>query len=121
MKMFVHWKGLTASGPARDYLERRLGFALGRLSHRVRHVRALLADQNGPRGGEDKSCRLQVRSRLGLVQVEERHRDLYAAIDLATERMRRTLARTLERENFQDTGRWRAEGLTRRRHAAYLG
>ena len=121
MKMFVHSKGLSVSGPIRAYLERRLGSALGRLAPRVRNVRALLADQNGPRGGEDKSCRLQVRSRVGLVQVEERHHDLYAAIDLAAERVRRTLARALERENFQDTGRWRAEGLPRRRHPAYPG
>lgn len=119
MRMFIHWKGLAASAPARDYLERRLGFALGRLAHRLQHVRVLLSDENGPRGGEDKSCRLQVRSRRGLVQVQERHRDLYAAIDLAAERLRRTLARTLERGHFQDTGGWRASGMLRRRHASY--
>jgi ribosomal subunit interface protein len=119
MKILVHWKGLNSSSAARQYLERRLSFALGRLEHRVRGVRALFSDTNGARGGEDLSCRLQVTSRSGLVQVEERHRDLYAAIDLAVERMHRTLARTLEREHFQNTGRWRAEGLERRRHAAF--
>ena len=121
MKMFVHWKGLSASAPAREYLERRLGFSLGRLKHRVRHVRALLSDENGPRGGEDKACRLQAQGRHGLVQVQETHRDLYVAIDLAAERLRRTLARTLEREHFQDTGRWRSTRLFRRRHAGAFG
>ncbi len=120
MKLFIHWKGLAASIPAHEYLERRLGFALGRLAHRVRSVRALLADENGLRGGEDKSCRLQVHGRRGMVQVQESHRDLYAAIDLAAERLRRTLARALEREHFQDTGRWRSQGLFRRRDTASL-
>ena len=120
MKLFVHWKGLSASAPARAHLERRLNFVLSRFAPRVRSVRSLLADQNGARGGVDKTCRLQVQTRAGLVQVEERDRDLYVAIDLAGERLQRTLARVLEREHFQNNGRWRAQGLLRRRHGLAL-
>lgn len=116
MKLYVHWKGLTASEPAREHLERRLAFALSRFARRVRHVRVLLSDENGLRGGADKQCRLQAQTRLGLVQAEACTGDLYASIDLAVERMQRTLARLLEREHFQNTGRWRADGLVRRRH-----
>jgi putative sigma-54 modulation protein len=118
MKLHVHWKGLRTSAPAREHLERRLAFALGRFARRVRHVRALLSDENGLRGGADKQCRLQARTRVGLVQVEGCSADLHAAIDIAAERMQRTLARLLDREHFQNTGRWRAEGLVRRRHAS---
>jgi ribosomal subunit interface protein len=117
MRLFVHWKGLSASEPARAHLERRLAFALARFTPRVRRVRALLADANGTRGGPDKSCRLQVLTSAGLVQTEERERDLYVAIDLAVERLQRTLARALDRLHFQNNGHWRAEGLRRRRHA----
>lgn len=120
MKLFVHWKGLTTSEPAREHLERRLAFALARFSSRVRHVRALLSDENGLRGGLDKQCRLQVQTRIGLVQAEGCSADLYASIDLASERMQRALGRLLDREHFQNTGRWRADGLTRRRHESLL-
>jgi ribosome-associated translation inhibitor RaiA len=66
----------------------------------------------------DKSCKLQVRTNLGLVQVVEMDRDLYAAIDLASERLQRTLARLFDREHFQNNGRWRAAGVFRRRHGS---
>lgn len=120
MKLTVHWKDLPASDPARTHLERRLAFALGRFSRRVRHVRALLSDENGLRGGNDKRCRLQAQTRAGLVQVEACTADVYVAIDLAADRLQRTLARILEREHFQNTGRWRADGVARRRHTTLL-
>ena len=116
MKIIAHWKGLESSAAVHEYLELRLAFALGRIGSHVKRVRVLLSDENGPRGGEDKRCRLQVHSRLGLVQVQETDRDLYAAIDHAAERMRRALARIFAREHFQGNSHWRSTGLLRRRH-----
>ncbi len=116
VNLTVHWKKLSASAPAQEHLARRLSFALGRFSDRVRGIRAVISDQNGVRGGVDKACRLQARTKLGLVQVVEVDSDVYAAMDLASERLRRTLARLFDRQPFQNNGDWRAEGLFRRRH-----
>ena len=73
-------------------------FALGRFGDRVRTVRVSLMDQNGPRGGLDKRCRIEVDGgREPEVVTEETHADLHAAINRATERTGRSFARALER------------------------
>ena len=45
------------------HLERRLQFALARFSGHIQRVQVVLEDQNGPRGGLDKHCRVVVRLR----------------------------------------------------------
>ena len=40
----------------RDYIERRVRFALERLARPIRKVHVQLRDLNGPKGGVDKSC-----------------------------------------------------------------
>ena len=47
------------------HVERRLRFALTRFSGRIGRVNVFLTDQNGPRGGIDKTCRIVVRLRDG--------------------------------------------------------
>ena len=119
MKLLLHWKRVPPSTPLRSHLERRLEFSLGRFAPRIRQVRALLADDNGDRGGLDKSCRLEVRCGGDLLRVTGRDRYLNTAIDSACDRMHRTLARLVDRQHFQNSGRWRVEGLLRRRHATH--
>lgn len=61
-------------------------------------MRVSLMDQNGPRGGLDKRCRIEVDGgREPEVVTEETHADLHAAINRATERTGRSFARALER------------------------
>ncbi len=119
MKIDVHWKHLTATASAQAHLIRRLSFSLGRFADRVRSVRAVLSDENGPRGGLDKHCRLQVRTPQGLVQVVERDSDVLVAIDLASDRLHRALGRLFDRVHFQNHGGWRSQGLARRRHDSF--
>lgn len=57
-----------------------------------------LGDLNGPKGGRDKHCVLEVRARsLRPIVVREQHADLYAAIDRAAVRMDASLTRQRER------------------------
>lgn len=106
MILSIHWKNLAASDDVRRHLERRLGYALGRFGERTRAVWAQLSDLNGPRGGIDKRCRLQVRlRRTGLVTVDEHDSDIRAAVDRAADRLGRTVTRAIER--VRDSGRGR--------------
>ena len=115
MKIFVHLQVLAPSAPVRVYLERRLGFALSRLAQSIGSVRARLSQRLGSRGTNECHCLLEVHSTVGLLQVQDSHRDLNAAIDLAAERLRRTLLRMLERRGLADTGRWPSSGPQRGR------
>jgi ribosome-associated translation inhibitor RaiA len=58
-----------------------------------------LSDINGPRGGIDKRCQIEVQLKgTPNVVIEDVEADLYAAIDRAAERVGRTVARRLSRQ-----------------------
>ena len=101
MKLYLHRKGISADPHWSQHLERRLGFALGRFGDRVRSVWAQLSDQNGPRGGIDKRCRLQARGTFGLETVQVDDTQIEVAIDGACDRLGRGIARALERSRKQ--------------------
>lgn len=80
------------------HVERRLRFALTRFSGRIGRVSVFLADQNGPRGGIDKTCRIVVRLRAGGdVVAEVSDVDWEVAVDRATTRIGHTTGRELSR------------------------
>lgn len=80
------------------HVRRRLGFALARHGDRIQRVGVRLGDENGPRGGVDKFCRIQVRLvDAPAAVIEDVSADLYAAIDRAAERVGRVVDRNLQR------------------------
>ncbi len=84
-----------------SHVRRRLGFGLTRHADRVSRVVVRLGDENGPRGGPDKFCRLQV-SLVDAppVVIRDCGPDLYAVIDRASDRAARAVAKQLERNRF---------------------
>ena len=100
MRTEILARGFALTAALRSYAERRLHAALGRYRRAVHAVRVRLADLNGPRGGVDKSCIVEVRGpALVPVVVRERDADLYAAIDRAGQRLDATMARRLARRH----------------------
>lgn len=80
------------------HIERRLRFALSRFTGRIRRVNVFLADQNGPRGGIDKTCRILVRlADGGDVVAEVSDVDWVIAVDRATTRIGHSTGRQVER------------------------
>ena len=98
MRIDIQAIGFDLTEGLREHTERRLQFALNWASHDVRTVTVRLFDINGPRGGNDKRCRIQIPlAGLQDVVIEDTETDLYVAIDRATERTERTVTRRLER------------------------
>ena len=60
MRIDVNGSGFPITTALMGHTERRLRFALSRSSDRRVRVAAMTGDSNGPRGGEDKFCRIQV-------------------------------------------------------------
>lgn len=80
----------------REYVEYRLAFALSPFQDRIRGVVVVLSDINGPRGGIDKRCLLQVRLRgLSELIIEETEADFQIAVSRAADRAKRVLGRRL--------------------------
>ncbi len=82
----------------REVAVRRLRFVLRRLTWLVPRARVQLSDVNGPRGGVDKQCRVELKTaNAGTVVVTAMARDWHAALDTALARSARTLVRTWRR------------------------
>ncbi len=104
MQIDIQARNFSLTSALRNYIERRLGFALSSRDDRIRRVMVRLSDINGPRGGADKCCHIQVvLPQLTDVVIEDTEVDLYVAIDRAADRAGRTVGRRLARH--RDRGR----------------
>lgn len=98
MRITIQGLGFPLTAPLLDYTERRLRFALTRTSARIKRVVVRLGDRNGPRGGEDKFCRIEVVLDGALaVLIEGVGADLYTVIDRVAERAGRNVAKRVDR------------------------
>jgi putative sigma-54 modulation protein len=81
-----------------DHIERRLRFALSRFAGRIEKIVVFLHDHNGPKGGVDKVCRVLVKARgCGMIMAAVADTEWVAAVDRATTRIGRSVARQIER------------------------
>lgn len=105
MRIGIIVRGIELTEAIRHYARRRLTTALGRYRQALKSVRMSLTDINGPRGGVDKHCVIEVRvPTLNPIVVRERDADLYVAIDRAADRVDRAVARRLSRSRMNDSG-----------------
>jgi putative sigma-54 modulation protein len=81
-----------------DSIRRHIAADLGRFEHMIKRVCVRVADINGPRGGEDKSCRIQVHlKRSPSVIIEDRGVSVLAAIGRAVGRVDMAVSRSIDR------------------------
>jgi ribosome-associated translation inhibitor RaiA len=98
MNLRIHAQGFSLSVSLFDFVQQRLYYALGRYSGLIESVRVRLSDENGPRGGRDKRCNLQVNLRgMPPLLISEMSGDMYQAVALAVHRSDRLVGRTLQR------------------------
>jgi putative sigma-54 modulation protein len=122
MDVGVRSKDVRLEDSMRFYIERRLEFAFSRFAGRIIRVTVHIVDVNGPRGGEDKACRIEASLRpSGRVFIEDRDADLLAAVDRAADRAAHAIARALRRSRaFRRNPAWTPPPSTveRKRQAA---
>jgi len=98
----------------RDLTERRVRFVLRRLSWLVPCAEVHMSDVNGPRGGVDKRCQVELRTDgAGAVVVASVAADWRTALDKALARAARFLMRLWRRGNDSRRMRQRLIGLER--------
>jgi ribosome-associated translation inhibitor RaiA len=103
MSIEIQSRDFSVTDAIRDHARRRLGFAIDGFANdrfgRVRRVVVRLGDLNGPKGGEDKFCRIVAAVDHGTVVVEDVDSNLYSAISRASRRFAVKVARHLARIN----------------------
>lgn len=86
----------------RDVAVRRLRFVMRRLTWLVPRAKVRLSDINGPRGGVDKRCQLELKTDvMGTVVITSMASDWRTALDSALARASRVLTRTWRRNHNQ--------------------
>jgi hypothetical protein len=96
----------------RDLTERRVRFVLRRLSWLVPKAEVHLSDLNGPRGGVDKRCQVELKTDgAGSVVVASIAKDWRTALDQALSRAARFLIRLWRRGSDGKRSRQRLIGL----------
>lgn len=99
MQVTIHASGFVLTEALRRYTEQRIRTTLGWAGQHMRTLAVFLSDINGPRGGIDKRCRVQVQLTAGRsVIIEDIEADLYSAIDRAADRADRAVVRRVERQ-----------------------
>ncbi|MHB0961410.1 MAG: HPF/RaiA family ribosome-associated protein [Pirellulaceae bacterium] len=100
MKLRVVGESISVSEGLREFVARRLEYALGRFAPEIEYVTIRVGDVNGPRGGVDKRCRMEVKLRgLQSILSDVRADDLEVAVAFAAERLGKGVARALERRH----------------------
>jgi putative sigma-54 modulation protein len=103
MQIDMQARNFTLTKALRGYIERRLGFALSARVDHIQRTEVRLPGINGPRGGKDKCCHIQVvLPHLPDVVIEDTKVDIYAAINRATDRAGRAVGRRLARHRDRD-------------------
>ena len=98
MHIDIQARDFSLTPALRSHVERRVGFALSTRYDRINRILVRLSDINGPRGGNDKCCRLCVMlpGQVDVV-IEDTQANLYVAIDRAADRAGRAVSRKLAR------------------------
>ena len=85
MDLQIRTRGFTLTRALAAHVRQRLGAALGPLANRVQSVTVRLSDVNGPRGGVDKQCLVQlVFPGMAPMVASDTRDDLYDAIGRAS-------------------------------------
>jgi ribosome-associated translation inhibitor RaiA len=82
----------------RDYVREKLGLKLGKFAPSIERIHVRFDDVNGPKGGPDHACRIQVSlSGMGVVVVTEVDPDAITAFDIAEDRLVRAIEHRIGR------------------------
>lgn len=102
MKLSIVDRDGCLTAPTRQLARRRLLFALSRFDSKLEEVTLKVDDLNGPKGGIDKRCQLQIKLCYGSeVILTNLDSTVEASISRLADRAGRTIARRISR--FQDT------------------
>jgi ribosomal subunit interface protein len=99
MQLLISGRNFKVGEELREHIDRRLQFALGKFDPEIERVDVGLSDVNGPKGGQDKHCRIVAKTRgFGSVVVEDADGDFYAVVSRAADRLGHTIGRTLDKK-----------------------
>jgi len=106
MNLVIRANGMQMTEGLRDHTAERARHAFRRLRHRISWVRVQFTDLNGPRGGVDMRCKIEVMLRSGRsILVKETRETPFSALADAVDAARHSVARRVARYREKRPGR----------------
>lgn len=101
MRIEIVERNIALTPATVEMIENRLNAALGRFDSHIRTVTITIEDDNGPKGGIDKTVRLAVSGRNSAEQfnLSDCDKSLIVAVGRVADRAARTFSRQLQRSN----------------------
>jgi len=98
MEIDLQSRDLIVTYSLREHVNKRLKFALSTFNEYILKVIVRLSDINGPKGGIDQHCHLQV-VLIGMpdVVIEDTEENLYVAVVSAAQRANQAVVRKIKR------------------------
>jgi ribosome-associated translation inhibitor RaiA len=98
----LHLLGVELEDEHREQIQRKLDVKLGKFAPSIERVDVRVCDVNGPRGGVDLACRINVTlAGLPPVVFEERADSVEAAMDGAAAGVERAVRRRVQRRRMK--------------------
>ena len=101
-----------AGAQLRDLAVRRVRFVMRRLTWPIPRAKVRLSDVNGPRGGVDKCCHLELKTdHVGTVAITSMARNWRSAFEVSLSRAAQVLLRNYRRSRNVERSRLRATDI----------
>jgi len=98
MVLLVHAKGFQLERKLREEIEKKIELGLARFSISITKVSAYLVDQNGPKGGVDKSMRIVIDiPHQSTIVIEETGESWTVLLDSVVDRASLNLSKQLKK------------------------
>jgi putative sigma-54 modulation protein len=96
MLVNIHSRHFSLSAALSKYVKSKVQIMLSRYESKIMSINVSLFDINGPKGGEDKCCKIIIKIHgSSSIVVQETAEDLYDAINTCSRRARRAVKRQL--------------------------
>ncbi|MFT5085603.1 MAG: putative sigma-54 modulation protein [Lentisphaeria bacterium] len=104
MRLQIHSRHVDINDTLREHIKHKIQIAFSRLEQHISRVLIRISDVNGPKGGIDKYCHLELSiDHKENIIIKDRQAELHTAIHSAIQRASRTLTRRLARRQHQKT------------------
>ena len=94
---------LEKNSKLEDFIQNKIKKSLKRFNNIIKKVEVRLTDENGPKGGDDKSCMIYIKTdQFAEIVVNSTRSDSYASVSNTVIRAKRTIARRLKQSRSYD-------------------
>ena len=98
MMITIKSRGFSLTQGLKEFIEDRMRLIFTRYGQHVSRIDITLLDINGPKGGEDKRCKIRLKlDGMPSIIIQETDTDMYEAINNCGSRLKRTVSRKLDK------------------------